>query len=205
MADRTIGTLPNLTYVQDDALLVVEFQSEAYHLKGSQWKAYAQNAVSSYVSEAQTAAEEAVKSAEQAAASVTQIGNAVEITAANVEAAQKARDEAEKVVVDATAQVSESLRNEMSGYVANAQTASENAQTAKTGAETAQKAAEQARDEAQAIADGSYLPLAGGTLTGPLTLSGDPTNTLHAVSKRYIDGIVGGINDILDSLNGEVI
>ena len=31
------------------------------------------------------------------------------------------------------------------------------------------------------------LPLAGGTLTGALTLSGAPTNTLHATTKTYVD------------------
>lgn len=31
------------------------------------------------------------------------------------------------------------------------------------------------------------LPLSGGTLTGPLTLAGDPTNDLHAVTKHYVD------------------
>jgi hypothetical protein len=35
---------------------------------------------------------------------------------------------------------------------------------------------------------GSYLPLAGGTLTGALTLAGAPTTSLHAASKGYVDG-----------------
>jgi hypothetical protein len=34
---------------------------------------------------------------------------------------------------------------------------------------------------------GSFLPLAGGTLTGPLTLSGPPTVNLHASTKQYVD------------------
>lgn len=33
----------------------------------------------------------------------------------------------------------------------------------------------------------NLLPLSGGTMTGPLTLSGDPTEALHAASKQYID------------------
>lgn len=41
MADTTIGALPNLADVSDDALLVVEFQGVAYHITGAQWKAYA--------------------------------------------------------------------------------------------------------------------------------------------------------------------
>ena len=41
MADSNIGDLPNLSDVQDTALLVVEFQGKAYNLTGAQWKAYA--------------------------------------------------------------------------------------------------------------------------------------------------------------------
>jgi hypothetical protein len=33
----------------------------------------------------------------------------------------------------------------------------------------------------------SYLPVAGGTLTGSLTLAGDPTSSLQAVTKQYLD------------------
>jgi hypothetical protein len=38
------------------------------------------------------------------------------------------------------------------------------------------------------------LPLAGGTMTGAITLSGDPTSELHATTKRYVDGLAAGIN-----------
>lgn len=34
---------------------------------------------------------------------------------------------------------------------------------------------------------GAYLPLAGGTLTGPLTLPADPTTALQAATKQYAD------------------
>ena len=34
---------------------------------------------------------------------------------------------------------------------------------------------------------GTKLPLAGGTLTGALTLSGAPTSALHAATKTYVD------------------
>lgn len=37
----------------------------------------------------------------------------------------------------------------------------------------------------------NFLPLSGGTLTGALTLSGAPTQGLHAASKAYVDGIGG--------------
>ena len=38
------------------------------------------------------------------------------------------------------------------------------------------------------------LPLAGGTMTGALTLSGAPTADLHAASKIYVDNVTAGIN-----------
>jgi hypothetical protein len=38
------------------------------------------------------------------------------------------------------------------------------------------------------------LALAGGTMTGALTLSGAPTSDLHAATKLYVDGLAAGIN-----------
>jgi hypothetical protein len=37
------------------------------------------------------------------------------------------------------------------------------------------------------------LSLAGGTMTGKITLDGDPTQALHAVTKQYVDGVEAGI------------
>ncbi len=42
------------------------------------------------------------------------------------------------------------------------------------------------------LLDSSYLGLAGGTLTGFLTLHADPTASLHAVTKQYADAIAAG-------------
>ena len=36
------------------------------------------------------------------------------------------------------------------------------------------------------------LRLTGGTMTGALTLSGAPTNNLHAATKAYVDSVAGG-------------
>ena len=51
----------------------------------------------------------------------------------------------------------------------------------------------------------TVLPLAGGTLTGALTLSGNPTAANHAANKSYVDTEVAGIVDsapgTLDTLN----
>ena len=35
--------------------------------------------------------------------------------------------------------------------------------------------------------DGQFLPISGGTMTGPLTLSGAPLVNLHAATKQYVD------------------
>ena len=43
------------------------------------------------------------------------------------------------------------------------------------------------------------LPLAGGTLTGDLTLSGAPTNNLHAATKAYVDSAVSNGTGALDT------
>jgi len=44
----------------------------------------------------------------------------------------------------------------------------------------------------QAIGNAPFLPIAGGTLTGPLLLpAAAPTNTLQAVDKAYVDGLAG--------------
>jgi hypothetical protein len=37
----------------------------------------------------------------------------------------------------------------------------------------------------------SFVLKAGSTMTGPLTLSGAPTNNLHAATKAYVDGVAG--------------
>jgi len=52
--------------------------------------------------------------------------------------------------------------------------------------------------------DVGALPLTGGTLTDALTLSGPPTENLHAATKQYVDGIVAA-NDAMvfkGTLNG---
>ena len=46
---------------------------------------------------------------------------------------------------------------------------------------------QEAIDELAGNGGGEYLPLTGGTLMGPLTLSGPPANENHASNKRYVD------------------
>ncbi len=48
----------------------------------------------------------------------------------------------------------------------------------------------------------TFVPLAGGTMTGPLILSGDPTLPLGAATKEYVDMFASGITVILSCLVG---
>lgn len=40
--------------------------------------------------------------------------------------------------------------------------------------------------------DARFVNLAGSTMTGALTLPGNPTQALHAATKQYVDGLIGG-------------
>ena len=40
----------------------------------------------------------------------------------------------------------------------------------------------------------AYLPMSGGTLSGALTLAGDPTNAMHAATKQYVDNMALGLD-----------
>ncbi len=102
MADRTtgglkavsetaIGDLPGILDLYDDTLIPVEQQGEARHMKGSQWKKYAQVGVEVYVSSARDAAAQATAAAGEAK------GQAQAASAAK-DAAQDARDEAREAV-----------------------------------------------------------------------------------------------------------
>jgi len=42
--------------------------------------------------------------------------------------------------------------------------------------------------------DNAALKKAGGTMTGALTLAGDPANALHAATKQYIDAAIAALN-----------
>ena len=89
MADKTIGSLPQATTVDDASLFVCEQQGVAMRTTGAQWKGFAQNAVSQYVTQAQQHAQAAANSATQAAQSATDAAQS------ETNAAQSAEDAAE--------------------------------------------------------------------------------------------------------------
>jgi|SRR5215467_3757945 len=45
----------------------------------------------------------------------------------------------------------------------------------------------------------NYLPLAGGTMTGPIILPADPTSTFQAATKQYVDSKFGAVINIPDA------
>ena len=51
------------------------------------------------------------------------------------------------------------------------------------------------------IADSTKLPIAGGTMTGDLTLKGNPTADLMAATKKYVDDSVASAGDVLAAGN----
>ena len=52
---------------------------------------------------------------------------------------------------------------------------------------------------------GVYLPIAGGALTGPLTLAGDPVNPLDAATKQYVDaGVLAARTGDNRIINGDM-
>ena len=67
-------------------------------------------------------------------------------------------------------------------------------------------------DIALNAADVGALPISGGTLTGPLNCGGrllrgvsNPVSGQDAVNLQYLNSVVGNINTLLDTINGEVI
>ena len=50
-------------------------------------------------------------------------------------------------------------------------------------------------NNATALLNTGFLPLVGGTLTGPLTLAGNPATALQATPKQYVDSLPVAMND----------
>ena len=56
---------------------------------------------------------------------------------------------------------------------------------------------------ASMAAQGGYVPLAGGVMVGPLTLSQDPATALGAATKDYVDAAIAELSSDLRSLRSD--
>lgn len=137
MADKSIADLPVSGSMTDDALLALYQNGTTNSITGALIKSYAQNAVASQVTAAQTAANQAGQSATQAEAA--RQGAAAAQTAA--ESAQDAAETARDQSVAAAGTIGDSVEQ--------AQTAAGQASSAKDAAVAAQSAAEAAKTAAE--------------------------------------------------------
>lgn len=137
MADKSIADLPVSGSMTDDALLALYQNGTTNSITGALIKSYAQNAVASQVTAAQTAANQAGQSATQAEAA-RQGAAAAQTAAENAQdAAETARDQS----VAAAGTIGDSVEQ--------AQTAAGQASSAKDAAVSAQSAAEAAKTAAE--------------------------------------------------------
>ena len=144
---KAITDLPVASAMGDDDLLVVSQNATTSSIKGELIKGYAQNAVASQVTAAQTAANQAGQSATQAEAA--RQGAAAAQTAAKSaqDAAETARDQS----VAAAGTIGDSLEQAQDA-ASQASSAKDAAVTAQTAAEAAKTAAETASGQAQTAA-----------------------------------------------------
>lgn len=145
---KAITDLPVASAMGDDDLLVVSQNATTSSIKGELIKGYAQNAVASQVTAAQTAATQATQSATQAEAA--RQGAAVAQTAA--ENAQDAAETARDQSVAAAGTVGDSVEQAQTA-AGQASSAKDAAVAAQTAAETAKTAAETASGQAQTAAN----------------------------------------------------
>lgn len=157
MADKTIGSLPQATSVDDTSLFVIEQQGAAMKATGAQWKEYAQASVSQYVGQAQTAATQAGNSATQAGDSASAAAeSASDAQESAGEAAQSARDaQTAKTASEAAQEAAESAQQAAEGAQSSVSSDASAAEAAKTAALAAQQAAEAAKGSAETSATGA--------------------------------------------------
>ena len=147
MADKSIADLPVSGSMTDDALLALYQNGTTNSITGALIKSYAQNAVASQVTAAQTAANQAGQSATQAEAA--RQGAAAAQTAA--ESAQDAAETARDQSVAAAGTIGDSVEQAKTA-AGQASSAKDAAVAAQTAAETAKTAAETASGQAQTAA-----------------------------------------------------
>lgn len=144
---KAITDLPVASAMGDDDLLVVSQNATTSSIKGELIKGYAQNAVASQVTAAQTAANQAGQSATQAEAA-RQGAAAAQTAAENAQdAAETARDQS----VAAAGTIGDSVEQAQTA-AGQASSAKDAAVAAQTTAETAKTAAETASGKAQTAA-----------------------------------------------------
>lgn len=147
MADKSIADLPVSGSMTDDALLALYQNGTTNSITGALIKSYAQNAVASQVTAAQTAANQAGQSATQAEAA-RQGAAAAQTAAENAQdAAETARDQS----VAAAGTIGDSVEQAQTA-AGQASSAKDAAVAAQTAAETAKTAAETASGQAQTAA-----------------------------------------------------
>lgn len=144
---KAITDLPIASAMGDDDLLVVSQNATTSSIKGELIKGYAQNAVASQVTAAQTAANQAGQSATQAEAA-RQGAAAAQTAAENAQdAAETARDQS----VAAAGTIGDAVEQAQTA-AGQASSAKDAAVAAQTTAETAKTAAETASGQAQTAA-----------------------------------------------------
>lgn len=147
MADKSIADLPVSGSMTDDALLALYQNGTTNSITGALIKSYAQNAVASQVTAAQTAANQAGQSATQAEAA-RQGAAAAQTAAENAQdAAETARDQS----VAAAGTIGDSVEQAQTA-AGQASSAKDAAVAAQTAAETAKTAAETASGQAKTAA-----------------------------------------------------
>lgn len=144
---KAITDLPVASAMGDDDLLVVSQNATTSSIKGELIKGYAQNAVASQVTAAQTAANQAGQSATQAEAA--RQGAAAAQTAA--ESAQDAAETARDQSVAAAGTIGDSVEQAQDA-ASQASSAKDAAVASQTAAEAAKTAAETASGQAQTAA-----------------------------------------------------
>lgn len=118
---------------------------------------------------------------------------------ATAEAANSAATGAQTQVASLSAQLS-TIQGQVNTAVDTATTADGKATTAQTVASQANTTASEAKtlaETAKQTADNA-LPIGGGTMTGPLVLSGEPTEDNQAATKGYVDAHSAGVSEMVD-------
>ena len=212
--DTTSSTYLNIATLSNSAL--ASSASATISASSAATSASSAAASASAASSAGASATAAAASATAAATSATSAANSATAAATSASSALTSQTAAATSATSAAASATTASNSAATAttQAANAATSASSALTSQTAAATsatsaaasATAAATSATSAAAsaiaaatsatsaAAAVSSAVPLAGGTMTGFLTLSADPTSALHAVTKQYADAITAAIN-----------